>query len=311
MAQVVQQGRVLARHEGDGEPEGKTKTAQVFHLKRKLTPASAVEYLSWMRYAEHAPPHALANVLHCLWTFEDDAPGLAPERIVPDGRCELVVHFGAPYREVGASAPQPRVLLAGQLTRPLWLEATGPSGVVGARFHPHTARAFLGLPMKQATDVRLDCAALWPAPTRDLVDAVTRAASLDSRAAAVASFVEVRSATMPQDMAVSRCVRALHESGGTLPVDAAARIAGLGRRQLERRFLDVVGISPALLANVFRFRHVFDAIERDSTRPWTDAAAAAGYFDQSHLVRDFRRFVGCTPTEFAASLPGLATALVS
>ena len=264
-----------------------------------------------MRYAEHAPPDALAKVLHCLWTFEDDAPGREPQRIVPDGRCELVVHFGEPYREVGAPAPQPRVVFAGQLTRPLWLEATGPSGVVGARFHPHTARAFLGMPMKQATDARLDCASLWPASTHDLVEAVTRASTIGTRAAAVASFVEVRSAAMPPDAGVSRCVAALHDSGGTLGIDAAARLAGVGRRQLERRFLDVVGISPALLANVFRFRRVFDAIERDSTRPWTDAAAAAGYFDQSHLVRDFRRFVGCTPTEFAASRPGLASALVS
>lgn len=264
-----------------------------------------------MRYVEHAPPDALATVLHCLWTFEDDAPGPGPQRIVPDGCCELVVHLGDPYREAGAAAPQPRVLFAGQLTRPLWLEATGPSGVVGARFHPHTARAFLGLPVKQATDARLDCAALWPAPTHDLMQAVTRAPSPETRAAAVASFVEVRSTTMPQDAGVARCIAALQESGGTLGIDAAARIAGVGRRQLERRFLDVVGISPALLANVFRFRSVFDAIERDSTRPWTDAAVAAGYFDQSHLVRDFRRFVGCTPTEFAASLPGLASAIVS
>jgi transcriptional regulator GlxA family with amidase domain len=143
------------------------------------------------------------------------------------------------------------------------------------------------------------------------VEAVTRARSPEARAAAIASFVAVRSAAMPQDAGVSRCVAALHQSDGTLGIDAAARLAGVGRRQLERRFLDVVGITPALLANVFRFRRVFDAIERDSRRPWTDAAVAAGYFDQSHLVRDFRRFVGCTPTEFAASLPGLATALVS
>ena len=55
---------------------------------------------------------------------------------------------------------------------------------------------------------------------------------------------------------------------------------------------------------------MFDVIEHGGARPWTDAAVEAGYFDQSHLVRDFRRFVGCTPTEFAASRPGLATALV-
>jgi AraC-like DNA-binding protein len=59
-----------------------------------------------------------------------------------------------------------------------------------------------------------------------------------------------------------------------------------------------------------RLRSVFDALEANPGAGWTDAALAAGYFDQSHLIRDFRRFVGCTPAQFVASHPGLATALV-
>lgn len=264
-----------------------------------------------MRYAEHAPPDALAPVLHCLWTFEDGGTGGGPQRIVPDGRCELVVHFGAPYREAGAGSPQPRVVFAGQLTRPLWLEATGASGVVGARFHPASARAFLDLPMDRATDQRLELPRLWPGEARALLREVDGASSIEARVEAVAQFVLRRVAGTAVDETVERCVTAFQASAGMLPVQAAAEIAGIGRRQLERRFLDVVGVSPALFANLLRFRSVFDAIEHDSARPWTDAAIAAGYFDQSHLIRDFRRFVGCTPTEFAASRPGLARSLVS
>lgn len=263
-----------------------------------------------MRYAEHAPPEALAPFLHCLWTFEDDGPPAGPQRIVPDGRCELVVHFGAPYREKGAEAPQGRVVFAGQLTRPLWLEPTGASGVVGARFHPAAARAFLDMAMDRATDQRLELARLWPAEARALVREVDESPDLEGRVQAVAAFVARRVAGSAVDCILERCVAALQQSRGTLPVQAAAEVAGIGRRSLERRFLDGVGVSPALLANIFRFRSVFEAIERDSARPWTDAAMAAGYFDQSHLIRDFRRFVGCTPTEFAAARPGLGSALV-
>jgi len=263
-----------------------------------------------MKYEEHAPPVALASVLHCLWTFEDEGPAGGPQRIVPDGRCELVVHLGAPYREVEAGKPQGRVVFAGQLTRPLWLEATGASGVIGARFHPAAARAFLDMPMDRATDQRLDLTRLWPGEARALLREIDEAVGIEARVGAVAQFVARRLGAAVPDDVVTRCVAALQQSGGTMPIQAAAEIAGIGRRQLERRFLDAVGISPALLANVFRFRSVFDAIERDSTRPWTDAAMAAGYFDQSHLIRDFRRFVGCTPTEFAAARPGLGKALV-
>jgi AraC-like DNA-binding protein len=83
-------------------------------------------------------------------------------------------------------------------------------------------------------------------------------------------------------------------SAGCIAWSDLVAASGIGRRQLERRFGDAVGIGPALLASIFRFRSVFDLIERDGSRPWTDAALAAGYYDQSHFIREFRRFVGCT-----------------
>jgi AraC-like DNA-binding protein len=264
-----------------------------------------------MLYAEHAPADALAPILHCLWTFTDEACGAEPQRIVPDGRCELVVHFGAPYREAGAPSPQPRVIFAGQLTHPLWLEATGPAGVIGARFHPASARRFLGLPMDRATDVRMELASLWPDAVAALERAVLEAPTLAARVDAVMRFVGERVVGVRGDDSVEGCVQAMQRGPDAASVEAIARAAGIGRRQLERRFRDHVGVSPGMLADIFRFRRVFDALERDSTRPWTDAALAAGYFDQSHLIRDFHRFVGCTPGDFVAARPSLATALVA
>lgn len=261
-----------------------------------------------MRYEERAPPDALSSVLRCLWTFEDEDASAEPQRIVPDGRCELVVHLGSPYRERGAAEPQGRVVFAGQLTQPLWLEATGPASVIGARFHPAAARRFLDMPMDRATDARLDLTRLWVGEARALLLELGDARDADNRVAAVASFVQRRVAGTEEDAILARCVEALADQA--LPVQAVAELAGIGRRQLERRFLHDVGISPALLAKVFRFRRVFDAIERDSARPWTDAAITAGYFDQSHLIRDFRRFVGCTPSEFLRAGEGLGAALV-
>ena len=255
-----------------------------------------------MRYAEHVPPDALASVLHCLWKFEDEGGGAEPQRIVPDGRCELVVHLGAPYREVGADEPQPRVVFAGQLTRPLWLQATGPCSVIAARFRPGAARAFVGFSMRRTTDLRV------PVDAPGLAESLARMPEQD-RIGTLAGWIGER-VGHPDDALTRAAAERIEISQGSIDVDALAAESALGRRQFERRFGDQVGIGPALLANVLRFNRVFDAIERDSSRPWTDAAAAAGYFDQSHLIRDFRRFVGCTPTQFAASRPGLATALV-
>ena len=270
-----------------------------------------------MRYEEFSPPPELRDHVRCLWQFEAQAHEAAadPERIVPDGRCELVLHYGERFMESpagGVESAQPRALFAGQLSRPLWLRATGRAGVLGVRFHPAGARAFLGFALAEATDRRIALQTLWPAETRTLTAAMARADAAGRRELA-ARFVAARIAAngIGLDEPVGRCATAIEARNGRCNVEEVLAASGLGRRQLERRFLDAVGLSPKRFASVLRLRSVFDVLQADPRADWTEAALAAGYFDQSHLIRDFRRYVGCTPAQFVASRTALAAALVA
>ena len=253
-----------------------------------------------MTYIELPPPADLASVVHCTWRFEDARPGPL-DRVVPDGRCELIVHGGAAFSERDAAGrwrEQPRVLFAGQLTKPLHLRGNGRADVIGVRFRYAASRDFFGAPLREATDRRVDLEREWRTATHD-VESI-----LDSVRERIRAHAPAR------DESVERCVDRIANAEGALPVAELADFAGIGRRQLERRFADAVGIGPALLASIIRFRRVFDEIDHGGARPWTDAAAAVGYSDQSHFIREFRRFVGCTPGEFVRSSGGLAAALV-
>jgi transcriptional regulator GlxA family with amidase domain len=78
-------------------------------------------------------------------------------------------------------------------------------------------------------------------------------------------------------------------------IDDVARALGWSRRRLERTFARELGIRPKLFARIARLNAVLaglDAAERASA---VDVALAAGYFDQAHLLRDFRRLAGRTP----------------
>jgi AraC-like DNA-binding protein len=69
---------------------------------------------------------------------------------------------------------------------------------------------------------------------------------------------------------------------------------GISSRQLERRFKSRVGLLPKLFCRMQRFQRVFQEIDED--RPnWVEAAMSCGYYDQAHLIRDFRDFSGKTP----------------
>lgn len=248
-------------------------------------------------YREWAPRAALSAHVRCLWSFHADGSDSEPQRIAPDGCTELIIHLGAPYAE-NDGPQQPAILFAGQITQPLTLSARGPVNVLGLRFEPDSARGFLGRPLADATDQRVDLAVLHGADAHDLLNAVLKAADWGARCALVETYVAARAA--PIDADVRAAVQALMRCED---VEAT--------RALQRSFAEHVGAPPRMLASIFRFRRVFDAIERPETPGWVEAALAAGYFDQPQMARDFRRFLGCTATEWARQKAGLARALAS
>ena len=266
-----------------------------------------------MSYAEFAPLPALAPFVRCVWMFEAPGPGGPATRIVPDGRPELVIHCGDRFAEVaryGTTQAQPRMLFAGQVTRPLVVKPLGRSSVVGVRFHPAGARAFVGRPLRETTDARVPISRLLGRGAASLLyelETMAHAARLQRVQEFVAARIDERGDE--RDLVVEAGVARIEANQGRVDIAALAADAGIGRRQLERRFGEAVGVGPSLLASIFRFRSVFDLVERDATRPWTEAALAAGYYDQSHFIREFKRFVGVAPTEFARTAAELAEAL--
>ena len=256
-----------------------------------------------MRYEEFAPPAALADYVHCLWVFEGQDAG-EPQRIVPDGRCELILHWRSPYLERTADGwtPQPLALFAGQLTQPLHLLAREPAGVVGVRFRTVGSAAFVQSQVNPFTDRRL---ALSGAP--DLAALPDEAGRLEAAAAYVAERLDARF----HDRRIAKAAALLRASEGRVPLDELAAEVELSPRMLQRRFVEAVGVPPRTLASIIRFRRVFEALQAPDVVNWTDAAKAAGYFDHPQMARDFRRFLGCTPSEFLAAERGLAVHLVA
>jgi AraC-like DNA-binding protein len=85
---------------------------------------------------------------------------------------------------------------------------------------------------------------------------------------------------------------------GALSVRKAAATAGLSVRQFERRFAEQVGLPPKPYARIVRFNAALQAKASVPQRRWTNIAHEFGYFDQMHMIRDFERLAGETPTAF-------------
>jgi AraC-like DNA-binding protein len=255
------------------------------------------------RYQEHEPPASLRPFVRTLWTYAAPAPEPTVQRIAPDGCPELVLDIGAPYEEQGDDGVfrlQPRALFAGQMTRPLALRPVGPVELVAVRFEPDGPRDWLGHAASHATDRRLDMTA--------------RLAGVTAPAGDPAAQVEVMVRLLDEhrrrhSWSLDPTVRAEIDAASADRPSPARSAAD--QRALQRRFNDRVGVPPRMLRSILRFRRVFDHAQGPEALGWLEAGLEAGYFDQPQLARDFRRFLGCTATEWARDQIGLARRIAS
>jgi AraC-like DNA-binding protein len=255
-----------------------------------------------LHYVEHRPGPALRPHLECLWLVSDPRPRerRAPERIVPDGCPELIVHLGDPFsRRVGGRwRRQRRAFLAGTLTRPWLLRAGRRVATLGVRFRPGEVTPLLPASMAAAAGRETPLASIvGRSRAQALAEALARARGAAARFAAAEDWLAAQLAlTGRRTAATARpAVRALLETRGTARIADVARSLGWTRRRLERAFARELGIRPKLFARIVRLNAVLaglDAAERASA---VDLALGAGYFDQAHLLKDFRVLAGRTP----------------
>lgn len=270
------------------------------------------DLVSLVDYAELAPLPALAPLVRCVWTLRGEHGGPAPAEAnpaYPDGSPELIFNFGAPFEQVlpdGRGVLQPMAFLVGQISRPMVVRPTGVIDLVAVRFEGHGA-SVLHRPMRALTDQWRSIENLGD---RQLADALTRAhtearalpstdARIEHLSAALAGFSQ---AATPPDSIVGEAVGAIRQSHGMVRLDELAGRLGVTTRSLQRYFGEQVGITPKLLARIVRFQRVFAAVQHEPSA-LSQVALACGYYDQSHLVRDFQDFAGDAPTRALTEMP--------
>lgn len=249
-----------------------------------------------MIYREYPPHPALRAHVACLWTARVAAPvsASAPHvhRVLPDNCVDIL------WQDDGRQA-----YAVGMMSASFLVPAARPVRTVAVRFRPGAAGAFLGAPLHPLTDARAQLADLWGRSLADRLDDALWTDDLTDRqriALVERELLRRLAGTAARGGSLGlRAVAAIEASHGVLPVETLADTLRVSRQHLALQFRQQVGITPKLFARICRFRRAL-ALLRDPSRDGDLASLAAdcGYFDQSHLVRDFRDFAGSTPGAF-------------
>ncbi|MEK7728203.1 MAG: helix-turn-helix transcriptional regulator [candidate division KSB1 bacterium] len=254
-----------------------------------------------MNYLETPPSPPLQRYLEAFWQLESSAllSNTPPEKILPDGCAEIVFNLADPFQRFHDNAQierQPRAIFVGQMRQHITIAPTGKVQLFGIRFKPGGAYPFLQLPLSETVNQIIDAEVVRRDFVVELEERLHEARSFRERKR-VAEQALLRRTCQESDHAVEALVARIIVSEGLRSVTELARDIGLSARQLERRFQTHVGLSPKILARIIRFQKVFKARE-ESSNGWSHVALSCGYYDQAHLIHDFKAFSGQNPSAF-------------
>jgi AraC-like DNA-binding protein len=258
-----------------------------------------------MDYQTYSPSAELQPFIKCFWTLDADAdPSPVKQRVVPDGCMEMIFHYGDLYRqyfEDGSFIVQPRCFVFGQITTFLEIAPTGITGLVSARFHPDGLTPFLTVPVAALENKAVELANLFGDKGKELEEKVIAETNNQERIKLIEAFLLSRLAE-PQaiDTITKACVDTIFQSQGQLDVVELADKMRLNRRNMERRFVSAIGMSPKQLSKVTRLQATLKMLEQKKYTSLTSLAHENGYYDQAHFIKDFREFTGMSPKSFFA-----------
>jgi methylphosphotriester-DNA--protein-cysteine methyltransferase len=215
---------------------------------------------------------------------------------------ELVIHladrtlsfFDGPTRHTIRSP-----LLAGPYSKSFLVDPSEMFAVLGVRFQPGAARLFFPVRADELHNLDIALEDLFPSEAARLIDQLSSARGFAAQCRVLERYLteKLRKAG-PLHPAVQHAVHELVHSPGMRAISELQSETDLSHTRFIQLFRENVGLTPKLFCRVRRFRSVLQRIEKGLPVRWADLAADCGYFDQAHLIRDFRVFSGLTPAEF-------------
>ena len=251
------------------------------------------------------PPHPdLRSIISCYWTLEVPASKHAQrQRIIPDGTIEMAFILGDDIKRYTSGEDfilQPRAMVLGQTIEPFYIEPTGYVDTFAIRFYPYGFAHFVTEPIKNLANKETPIELLFEKTTaKKLEQEIIHAKDVKQRIEIIESFLlDKLSEKSMVDSIVKTTINTLLLTKGSASIHAILKEDISKRRQLERKFVKQIGLSPKQLGKVIRLQTALKMLLNEEGENLTHVAYKSEYYDQAHFIKDFKEFTGVSPKEF-------------
>jgi AraC-like DNA-binding protein len=209
----------------------------------------------------------------------------------------------------GEKRASPSSIFVAQQTTRMNIQLGEDHLIIQVRFRPGFMFQFLGkMPITEFQGKEMDAEYLSDPGMKILNEQLRETNDYPQMIRMIETYLLKRLASMqPNMLPIDRAILSLRNSKTPLSLSWLADQACLSNRQFERNFIERMGMSPKFYSRIARFDRAFKAKLETPAMDWLDVAYQCGYFDFSHLMRDFRQFAEVTPSMLIAQdtiLPG-------
>ena len=252
----------------------------------------------------YTPGPPLDGYIDRFWLCSDTPPH-PRERILPSGTVELVINLSDDEIRIYDPSDPARArrysgaVVSGPYRGCFLIDPIQHASIIGVHFRPGRAVPVLGVPASELADAHVDLETLWGPTAAELRERLCAAATPAKRFAVLEEVLLGRlRQSAPRHGAVPVALDAFEQADAAVKVRDLARWVGLSQRRFIQLFTAEVGLTPKLYGRVRRFQRARELVRKATEPDWAAVAVACGYFDQSHLIRDFGEFSGLSPVAY-------------
>jgi AraC-like DNA-binding protein len=247
------------------------------------------------------PVHAslrgsVAHILAYRETFSEGHE--TDERVVPGGAVRLVFNLGDAPSANGV--PGRAVEAIGASATPVVVRMRRRVEGLSVTLRTGAAAALLGVPAGEIGGSAVHLDALWRGEGASLLERMADAPGDAARVAVLQAALQQRqrSDAIAAGAVATHAAQLIVASGGRRALREVAAAVGVGERRLQQLFRAHVGLSPRAWSRLARMHACLRALRTQPSPAWAEVALEGGFYDQPHLVNEFRALCGVTPTEF-------------
>jgi AraC-like DNA-binding protein len=247
-----------------------------------------------------APPIELAFFVQHFWFVQWDLRDATPSRAetFPHPSCYLVFEHDL-ERGVDDASVLWRGEVSGVTTGKFSRSMEGHGRVFGVKFQPGGLRPFLQGSASMLTNRVVQAAEIFGEDVVALARELRRLDSAEEMAAAAAAYLmQHLPARDSNTERATALVEMILSDPAILSVEGLSRRTGQSVRSLQRIFREYVGASPKWVIRRFRLHELLERFHSGEEVDGAQLALELGYADQAHLINDFRKLAGVTPTEY-------------